>query len=220
VNNDRILNVKLDLITEENKLLKKMLTTAGTVAQTSTSTLNYLMKNYKSAPILKKLDDYSIMYDLDDKMHFIRDIIFYHKTKDLYRYLGNFIIDNYKKEDPKEQALWNSDSSRLTYIIKDMINKKEEWATDKKGVKTNEYIIEPMLKYIKDIMNEYVEEQQIKIKKETNVDNMISINQELFIVVNLITCIENQTLAFDIIRYIAPHFYLGAKEDIKLLDSN
>jgi hypothetical protein len=204
---------------DENNILKKMLVSAGSVTETSSRTINYLIKNFNKAPILKKLNDYTILYDADEKDHFIRDIIFYHKTKDLTRYLSNFIIDNYKKEDPKDQAIWNSDTARLTYIIKDLINKKEQWLTDKKGVKTNEYIIDPMLQYIKDILKEHVESENKKILNE-KIDNVIKIQQDLFIVIDILTCIDNKSLADDIIRYMAPHFYLKNKEEIKLIEQN
>jgi hypothetical protein len=216
--NEEEKEIKNTLLEKENKLLKDMLSTAGRVAQTSTSTLNYLVRNYKSTPVLKKLNDYSIMFE-DNKIHFIKDIIFYHKNKDLHRYLSDFIIDNYKKEDPKDQAIWNSDTVRLTYIIKDIMNKKEEWTTDKKGVKTNEYIIEPMLKYIKEILLEYVDDQRIQIIKVVGSNNKIAINKEITIVVDIITNIDNKTLAFEIIKYIAPHFYLNNKENIKLIEN-
>jgi hypothetical protein len=185
----------------EIKLLKEMITFTNNLALTSTNTINYLIKNHDNTPSLPMSQDYSLMYD--DKKHFIQDIIFYHKTKDLFRYLGNFIIGNYEKDDPKIQTI---------------LTNKKEYSINKNGVKTTEYIIAPMLKYIKDIMLEYVDERRIKIAEEKP-DNVIAINQELLMIENLISCINDNSITFDIIRYIAPYFYLGVKTNIEMIES-
>lgn len=240
------LQEQLNAKNKENELLKQLLATAGNVAQTSTSSLNYLIKNFKNAPTLTKLSNYAILYEKNededkdedtnedknennfiedspqdksqDKLYFIRDLLFYHRTNDLYKYLGNFIIKNYKKDNPDDQSIWNSDTSRLTYIIRDIINNKQAWFTDKKGVRTNNYIIEPLLSYIKDIMNEFIINQS-KIITNDMPDDYVKISKELHIAADIVICIDNKSLGGDIIRYIAPHFYLNNKDTVKLIES-
>ena len=82
------------------------------------SVKNYVQKNYANAPALKKLDDYGFI-KYDDKL--LDTIGYQYRNKILDKYLGDFLIGFYKKEDPAEQAIWNSDVSRLTYVIKELL---------------------------------------------------------------------------------------------------
>ena len=59
------------------------------------NTLSYLLLNYSNAPHINKLDDYSIISkDMDD---LITNITFYYDKNNLDKYIGDFIIKQYKK---------------------------------------------------------------------------------------------------------------------------
>lgn len=204
----------------DNSHLKTLINNAGAVIKTSVSALSYVATNYKDAPSLKKLEDYSYLEfdDDDDDFDLVAMVISQHQDGTLYKYLGDIIINAYKKKDPSEQSIWNSDTVRLTYLIRDIINKKTDWTVDKKGVKTTRYIINPMLKYIKDLLNKYadenglehyVSESYMKLKKRTDAMQAVA---------EIIADITNNILSEQILKFIAPHFYLTKGDNDELID--
>lgn len=215
------------LNTEINELKQKMkeqeelnIRLAHKTEQTSTnvfniSVKNYIQQNYSSAPSLAQLEDYSVIEDECDD--FGEKLISVYNKGSLHKYLGDIIIKYYKKDDPKEQSLWNSDTSRLTYIIKELINaSKSSWYKDPKGVKTKSYIIDPLLNYIMEYCIKYNDEHEVNLENwnDLSANDCITISQNQIVMGNIITNIKNDTLANDIIRYIAPYFVI---QDVKLL---
>jgi len=202
---------------KDNKYLKTLVNSAGLIIKTSVSTLNYITTNYKDAPILKALNDYSaIEYEENnDEFNLMDTLILHHDNGTLDRYIGDFIIKTYKKEDPTQQSIWNSDSARLTYVIREIINKNPEWKTDKKGVSTKKYIIDPLLKYINKIVGEYICDNadlspyscEPRWKLKIQIDKL---NSAAKIRYN----INNKFLVADVLKYIAPHFYLNKTDQL------
>ena len=41
-----------------------------------------------------------------------------HRDGNLLRYLGKLLIKRYKKEDPHKQSVWNSDTPRMSFLIR------------------------------------------------------------------------------------------------------
>ena len=139
-----------------------------------------------------------------NKYNFITIVQCKYEKHTLHKYLGNIIIQNYKKTDPKQQSLWNSDTSRLTYLIRDLIqNNKIDWHVDKKGVMTKQLIINPLLDHVHILLEEY-----INSKLSTKTANQLSLMQKLNLLGKVLADIRNDTLGSDILRYIAPYFTL------------
>ena len=137
---------KQQLQKDNNELKQYIKTVKPTTVNISVKKL--IQQNYPNAPHLAMLENYSVIHEDID---FTSDLIYYYKKNKLNAYLGDIIIKYYKKEDPKEQSLWSTDSSRLKYIIKELIaSKKSMWSEDDKGLKINKHIIKPLLKYICD----------------------------------------------------------------------
>jgi len=179
------------------------------------SVRQYIQQNYSSAPCLSQLLNYSVIQDNYDD--FGEMLISMHNERQLTKYLGDFIIKYYKKDDPKEQSIWNSDVSRLSYIIKRLIDENESlWHYDPKGVVTKEKIIDPLLKYIKGYCKNYIEEHDITYDNRRSIsgNKSINISQNQLAMGSIITEIKNGNLANDIVRYIAPYFF---NKDFKLL---
>ena len=69
---------------------------------------------------------------------------------------GISLLNYTKKNDPENQSIWNTDDTRLTYLIKELVNNKSSnWMVDRKGHKTTTYIIKPLLARIKEMLMEY-----------------------------------------------------------------
>lgn len=202
---------------KENEYLKKQnkilidLIKSGKIGTTyNLSVKNYVQKNYSDAPALEGLENYAqITFEDED---FIGTLVYNYNNGILHKYIGNFLIKHYTKENPSEQSIWNSDTSRLTYIIKELLSdNKTCWNHDYKGVKTKTRIICPLLRYIKKTLNEYWMNNIDKFKMmETKKLESI---QSTFITIHKIKKdIDNGLLASDVVKYIAPHFYMNRND--------
>lgn len=213
---DNIIKEKDDMIStlrSENRNLRTLLNNAGSVIKTSVSTLSYLVKNYTEAPALEPIQDLPKLHFELSSIEFTEQLIHEYRHQTLTSYIGDIILKQYKKEDPTQQSIWNSDTNRLTYIIREIMhNKNLDWRVDKKGLKTSKYIIEPALDYIGECLEEYL--QKTKIGKRSDSANLIVNVMNNFNDVNkIIQMIEDKILEEEILKYIAPHLYL-IKDDI------
>ncbi len=105
------------------------------IAKKSISTLGYAIQNFQDAPTIcllegKKLDGLIEYNGNTDKS--LEEVLIHHfDKKKLHQLLGDLIIKEYKKENPKKQSIWSTDVSRLTFILKQAVKntKKGKWMT-------------------------------------------------------------------------------------------
>jgi hypothetical protein len=191
--------------------LKSIINNTGTIVKTSVSTMAYVIKNYKEAPALESVKDYSLLHYEQTNAEFVENLIHEHINKTLHIYVSDFIIKTYKTEDPGKQSIWNSDASRLTYIIRELINQnKIDWTVDKGGLKVIKCIIKPILDYIDEQVREYIKGQ--KVTKDMKIKDMEIITNKQKLANEILSDIENKVLSEDIIKYITPHFYFNKTE--------
>ena len=212
-------------------------TTAKTT-ETAVNGLTYAKEHYSNAPELKKLDLDSCD-ELCENDRLIERLLFYSDKGKIADYLGDFIIKFYKKNDPNDQSLWTTDLSRLTFIVRQILKKKADWKYDKKGIKVCKIIINPLLENIKSILKKYINDIDDEItgknkdhfsededgyesegdyerhKNPPELDN----NDKLKLVnsqktaVQIITDIDNKSLAKNIVKYISPHLSITPAKD-------
>ncbi len=203
---------------KENEYLKTMVNGASGVLKSSLSTLAYITTNYSKAPVLLPITDESIITKNDD--NFINEIIYSHTNDSLNTKIGDIIVAHYKKTDPKQQSFWTTDVSRLTYIVRTLINNKEDWFVDKKGNGLKSHIIDPILNdYIKPLLLKYINEQQAGIGNIKDGDKLEDIFDRMKVANLIIQSINESILADNIIRYIASHFFCQKIDDIKLIEN-
>ena len=200
-------------LTHENTNLKTMLNGAGTIVEKSISAFNYVTKNYTEAPVLKCITDVPALHiDLSEDQ-VVDNVIDEYRNDNLIGFIGDLIIKNYKKKDPKMQSVWNSDTDRLTYVVRILLNKKYYWKMDKKGIDTSNYIIKPILNYIKQKLKDYMKTSAPSKRSDetqkimTDMNNMNDSHK-------IITLIESNDLLEDILKYIAPHLYLSKEAPV------
>lgn len=142
----------------------------------------------------------------EEDFKFLEILVNNYKSKRLCQYLGDFLIKYYKKQDPQEQSLWNSDTSRLTYFIKQLLNDNASsmWIMDKKGVMLTNTIIVPLLKYIKTYIEQFIE-CSVKLGR---IHQNSRIQRKIMKLGCILQDIENKEIANGITKYIAPHFCL------------
>lgn len=197
---------ELELLKKENEELKNLIKSGKLGTTYNLSVKNYVQQNYPDAPALESLANYSqITFEDED---FIGTLVYNYNNNILHKYIGDFLIEHYTKDDPSEQSIWNSDTSRLTYIVKELMSdKKSCWNHDYKGVKTTTRIVSPLLKYIKKTLNDY---WMNNIDKFRSMDiKALETMQAKFITIHKIKKdIDDGVLASAVIKYMAPYFYM------------
>ena len=193
---------------QENKYLKSMVEQAGSIVKTSVNALSYIHTNYKNAPLLEPINDYSIIKRNNETQTIENILMYYHTNGKLVEHLGNILVAQYKKENPSEQSIWNSDCARLSYIIRKLVDNKPDWITDKKGYKLRESVIDPLLDYLKVIVQQYVLGEAGNPSALTN-DHLRGHLAKMEACNTLVADIDDGTIADNLVRYLAPHFYIN-----------
>jgi hypothetical protein len=209
---------------EKNKQLTNKIIELEAKLNNKNNVLAYISYNYDSAPNLTSIPDCSAInnYKESDSFKFGGDIIYYYRTKKLFKLIGNFIINHYKKKNPEEQSLWASDIARSIFYVRN----EEEWFVDADLKFITETIINPIFGYIKENLDIY----KIFISKimSDNVDEDLyaKITDRIITTISdygnylkddnmIIDQIKNDGLMKDdkliknIIRFIAPSFYIN-----------
>jgi len=142
------------------------------------------------------------------KDKFVEKLIYKQKKKILDEHLGKIIVRHYKKKDLEQQSIFNSDTNRLTYIIRELFdNKKIDWKVDKKGVRTINCIIKPFLKHIDGLIFDYIQVRTNINLATAKADDLINNFDNLEHGNAILTSIRTNVLAEEVLKKIAPYFY-------------
>lgn len=215
---------KVDELIETNKKLEKqnerLLDLVAKNADTaniatknskqSTGIMNYAIKNFTNAPAIKLLekdDVKQIAYDKEANHSLEELLVFNYKENLLDKFLGDMIIKSYKKENPEEQSMWATDTSRLSFIVRQLFEEtgKNEWVSDRSGLKIKSLIIKPLLTEIKKKLRKYIA-KCAKIGKDAS--NALIYMDRMYNSNRIILDISKGNLDNEILRYIAPSFGL------------
>jgi hypothetical protein len=211
---------------EDKKLLHKdkdafanLATVNGNIANTSLSTLKYLMTYHKDTPVLKSLEDFTSISDkYEDDTELVYALISEYRNDTLAAKLSDHLVLEYKKKDPSKQSLWSCDVGRLTYVIRNAVSdSRVVWSTDKNGILVTEIVIKPILNYVKPILRKFNSDCSNEIINNPKLSNskMTEISEYQKLTIQIIMLIENKTLERDIIRHMAPHFYWNKNYVVK-----
>ena len=230
----------------ENKHLKEMIDTKDkqiedkdrlnnkltNLANKSMNVLTYVMTNFPDAPPLEKLENNKILYIGNDNYTSPEIVLHYHKNKKLPKYIGDRILMQCKKKNPKEQSVWNSDVARHSYITKRTAS-ATGWKRDKKGLTVTEYLIDPVLSQTKDEVEEHIKKLKDELANYTDKTTTRGqyIVKHVPIFYEIISEIDGTTLATEVIKYISPKLQLtfntalidvvdSDKDDDKVVEQN
>ncbi|CAH6421363.1 Hypothetical protein KVN_LOCUS238 [uncultured virus] len=207
---EKILSDKEKEISE----LKYVLKTSGILKKSTFNSLTFIINNYDKAPNLLPLDNYQNIKSNKEDNEFVEILINCYENGNLATYLGNILIEAYKKEDSSKQSLWNTDSNRLTYLIKELMNNKSKWSIDKNGIKTSLNIINPLLTYLVPIIKQYINDLELQ-----GPENARTVDQFLKKMENASHIkkeIDEKILTKDILKYISPYFYFDKKDELMI----
>ena len=183
------------------------------IANKSMNALTYVMTYYPNAPPLQKIQDSSILCLGNENYTVPEVVLHYYKKNMLSQHIADKILSKYKKDNPKEQSVWNSDVARHTYVMKqeDKINKKTKgWTRDKKGVSVSSYIIEPLLSKTKIELLDHIKElnEELDNAKDKTTKRCQTIIKNVPMFHDIIKMIDNESLSNEIIKHISPKLQL------------
>jgi hypothetical protein len=201
-----------DVKEEINKSKKEVVIVVNKAITKASSLIKYLMENHRSVPPLKRIkkDDCIPILRLDYGCPEIKDD--YSLQKIFVRdYSKNMFISNiaksilkminYKESD--KQPIYNTDSSRYNYVVK---LTTDLWNEDKSGIKFTDYIIRPLLRYIRDLVEEYIENEleQVNMYKNNFIQNQIHVELKEA-AYNLDIQLSNDYLIKPLLKELSPY---------------
>jgi len=215
---------EIERLKKENKEIKSELKQKDKIIENTTkankyamSTFNYLAKTFVNTPVLKRIRGEqmdTIMYNdhnTDDDFRLVECLVYYHRFKRLHEYIGDTIVAIYKKDDPETQSIWNSDTQRLSYIIRTIVDDDIEWKKDNGGKKVLKLVIAPILNYISDKTKLYItmlpEEQYHPIAFNKLITDADMLSRELE---------DKKTLGSMVLKYITPFFHFDTASMLEL----
>jgi len=178
---ERVNNENTHKIVKEARVIKK-------------SILGVLNTDYKDTPSIDYIkedefreefeEEYNLKIDDKENKIFMRIFSDFKKRK-LVGSICNVIVRIIKKEEQKQQSVFNIDASRGNFATKI----QDIWHNDKKGLQLKKYTIDVITKYMLNIMDIYRMKlldmyNENKIKKDINVTDFIMEKQGLLLDVN------------------------------------
>jgi hypothetical protein len=209
------LETKYTSLEKENSFKADTIINMTDITKSSMNSLSFLITNYKECPAIQSFNKFELLM-AEGAKSIAESVIFYYKKDKLDSYIGDIIIIEYKTENAQIRAIWNTDTSRLGYIIRELINNKAEWSVDKGGIKTGDYIIEPIMNYLKKDVRAYIRETK-KIMEQDDVDDRGLLLKNMEYGAKMVREIINGNIKKSIVKYIAPNFYLDKKKEINII---
>jgi len=140
-------------------------TVKESVKKGNKSVYNIVINQIKKPLPLEQVEDVKQIHSAyrDDEIgEFVRDLCSMQQNGSLYKFIGNFIIKKFKKNDIMDQSLFSTDSSRSNFIYSALDKDNNVvWKKDPKGLKVGSITLDSVLIYIQDIIGK----EQLKIVK-------------------------------------------------------
>jgi len=204
----------ITVLKAEVSSLKTIINNTSSVVKTSMSTMTYALKNFKDAPALEPIQNMALIHHQQTAIEFAEKLIKEYRHKTLMNYIGDIIIKEYRKTNQATQALWNSDTSRLTYVVREIIANNCDWIIDKKGVKTKKHVIDPILAYVRECMLDFMAADDVTQYRNLTTEEALEKTSKMNDALTVTEVIDDDVLAEDILKYIAPYFCLTKANDL------
>jgi hypothetical protein len=215
INNDHVNHIE-DLKNDHTLHVEELYQTANKTLETIAKlAITEIRQKYPNAPLLERMNNEivnQIMNDVfrkgDDDYKMCSRIIFFYKDKQLVNLISDAILSYYKKLDPKDQAFWNTDTARLNYIIKDIVDDKDSWVIDKFGVKMKNLVISPLGEELRQYIFEHKNVLCKNIIDRNNTRQTIQKMQEdINVCFDIIFYVDEKKFEYNICKTMAPKMY-------------
>src|SRR6185369_3302274 len=118
----------------------------------------YLFSHYNKGPDLHSFPNIDLLKGDNKNMSVAEVVVHNFSENKIVPFIGNILINHYKTKDPSQQAIWNSDTVRNSFIVK-----KGEWVIDKNGLMVSEYFMDPIINGMTRDVNKLINELHLKI---------------------------------------------------------
>ncbi len=178
---ERVNNENTHKIVKEARVIKKSILSVLNTDFKDTPSIDYI----KEEEFREEFEEeYNLKLDDKENRLFLRIFSDFKKRK-LIGSICNVIVRIIKKEDQKQQSVFNIDASRGNYATKI----QDIWHNDKKGLQLKKYTIDVVTKYMLNIMDIYRMKlldmyNENKTNKNINVTDYIMEKQGLLLDVN------------------------------------
>lgn len=201
----------------EKEYYKRLIDNYSIMGPKTFTSLTYIMHNYSKAPHIEKIEPRMIDDFKDMGDNIIENIISDYKNKRLVTTLVNVITKMHSKDNPENQSIWSTDTSRYNYIIKELLeNEDSYWIIDKRGIKSKTYLIEPILNFIKKELKEYNKRMYKTIDQLSKERRSIILETQKYLC-EMIEDIENGFMSQEIVKKLAKNLY-HKTSDIPLIE--
>lgn len=206
---DKIITKKDDIIDNATKANKYAM-----------STFNILVKEFAHSPALKNIEKHdieTIVYkdvDKDDESDLVDALIYYHAHKRLSQHIGDSIVSLYKKDDPHTQSFWNTDTQRLSYVIRSILYDDLEWIKDMGGKKISKMVVVPVIEYIDKTVRHHIRTVPMnQFHDAANYHEHLAETHKLSCELK-----DKKILSKEILGYITPFFHFPVNNLLQLIE--
>jgi hypothetical protein len=205
----------LKLVTKNTDILDKNAQANVINAKSTKKSMNMMshaMKHFANAPPMKQLEGKDALklltYDNKSKRSIEERMILHYDGNTLHQFLGDALIREYKQKNPENQSVWTTDTSRLCFIVKQLIaGDDDRWISDKSGIAITRLIISPLLKQVMEMLREHIDRYcKLASNKDFDMSRDKEVSDILLLSNEIIGIILKKELHRDILKYIAPYF--------------
>ena len=207
---DNIIKQKDKQIEDEKKFFIRIIDSAGMAFKEVMSPLKFADNNLYYAPQMVEYSNFTFLEVYSTPDLAVEAIIGHFNKGTLHKFLGDEIVNEYVKKDPRDQSVWNSDTNRSTYLNRVLIIASEDgeciWTIDKKGIKTIQCLIDPLIKHIKDMLDIYHNKLGDLLKSKN--PDFVKYESHGNAITRIYDMINDGTLKANVLKYINGFFYL------------
>lgn len=201
-NNTNITNITNNNTNNDNRILNN---------NANISNIFYITINFPDAPAIEPIPKNLLpTYDFDT-------LVYENSRGTLPIYLGEFLVNHYKKDDPGQRSFWNTDKSRDNYTVREVVpdTNKLFWNDDPSGFKVRKHAIDPFLECLDKELSQQLLNNNIK--KNMTYSQREECNERMSAIANIRQQINNKSLANNIIKYLSTKFNIS---EIRLLENS
>ena len=172
---------------------------------------NYLETKYldeiqeSDVPRLKAFN--SVLEQEQGKMEMCNILQHHSMHKTLKDYIGKILKDIYHRKDKSRQKFFVTDCSRLSYVIRDIVDNELSWRRDNGGIILSKRIIKPILSYIRELLSNHMSDYLSYVLDIFPDDKLESVHR-IQRLTHIITAIDDGKLSKNILKYLSLHFQL------------
>jgi hypothetical protein len=212
-------NSKKEMTIVKEKEIARMETvmkTCGKITEKSVSgicnAITFANAQFTSAPVLTKICN----FDFVDDCECVDDLVHNYLENTMHQYIGDIITALYKKDTAGDQSFWNTDSSRLGYIIRQKVDAQVLWGKDVNADRITKLVLAPIIEFFIECVDDKKTALKKFIKKNDDCPKHSKMYDRILkkeaLCKNLIlvkTALLDTKLNKNIIKYITPKFNIS-----------